>query len=193
MRKSTEVKLDTDIGRGSVDSGNASTPRGSRIGLQNSRSDASLRRDAAFEQSEVSSMPGAFPEDFERKTTPSSSYRRTVSTGSQPASTLTQNTQNTQHTASTLDSDATSVAPDRKAPSRHQHRVVPVYEHSPVAFPDLQPRPPTRDFVEVIPQPTMTPIFDVGGPSLDSPSSFGMTPMGAVSYTHLTLPTIYSV
>ena len=98
-------------------------------------------------------MPGAFPDENERKSTPTSSYRRTVSTGSQPASTVTQNTEATE------DSDATSIAPDRKA--KRAPNVVPV-TNSPPSASDSQPRTPTGDEPQYSSN-MKAPVVDVGG------------------------------
>lgn len=139
-------------------------------GVKNAKSGASLRKEARFTESEVSSMPGAFPDEAERKSTPTSSYRRTVSTGSQPASTVTQNTEATE------DSDATSIAPDRKA--RRTPNIVPVNSNSPPSASDSQPKTPTSVDPHY-PSTTKTPIIDVGGGygSVQSMES-GRTPTG---------------
>lgn len=178
-RSGDEARRDSSDGRRSVDS-----PRRT-VGMKSAKSGASLRKEALYSQSDMSSMPGAFPEE-ERRTTPSSGYRRTVSTGSQPASVLTQNTE------STIDSDATSIAPDRK--SRRSQRTVYTQEPSLPSVTDSQPRSSTQEYNIPPPPHTKTPIIDVGArnpqppkpsvidvgaPSLDSPRSFGMTPMAA--------------
>ena len=169
-----DIAADANAGRWSVDGGSTprGSPRGSHIGVKTFKSGASLRSESTYGRSEISSMPGAFPDDMERKTTPSSGYRRTVSTASQPASTVTQNT------TSTSDSNVTSVAPERKAPARQYPRVIPTYDHSPPSVTDSQPKTPTQDYVEFASQPIKTPILDGDEPSLDSPKPFGMTPVG---------------
>lgn len=146
--------------------------------VKSAKSGASLRKEARFQESEVSSMPGAFPDGSaggsDHKSTPTSSYRRTVSTGSQPASTLTQNTEGTE------DSDATSVAPDRK--TGRTPIVVPV-ENSPPSVTDSQPKTPTPSEPQY-PTAAKTPIIDVGGgyesvQSMESgrtPTGYGMAP-----------------
>ena len=158
-----------------------------------SRSGASLKEQRqSYQQSELSSMPGAFPEEeFERKSTPTSGYRRTVSTGSQPAtsSNITQTT--------ATDSDATSIAPERKKSGRRTApppTLRPLYNddddvHS---YVDEQPQTPVQEYASHQRSlPSRTPIIDIlpsknnpinsnytyhSGPSLDSPQSFGMTP-----------------
>lgn len=138
--------------------------------VKNSASGASLRKDARFQGSEVSSMPGAFPDEGSHKSTPTSSFRRTVSTGSQPTSVLTQNTEQT------LDSDATSIAPDRKTGR------MPAVERSPPSVTDSQPKTPTPSEPQY--QTSHTPIIDVGGgyesmQSMESgktPTGYGMAP-----------------
>ena len=138
-------------------------------GVKNAKSGASLRREARFQESEVSSMPGAFPDESEKKSTPTSSYRQTVSTGSQPASTVTQNTEATE------DSDATSIAPDRKA--ARTPNVMPI-RTSPPSMSGSQPRTP----INVDPHygsSRHTPIIEVGSGygSVQSMES-GRTPTG---------------
>lgn len=138
-------------------------------GLKVHKSRASLsNKDARLQESEVSSMPGAFPDD-DRDSTPNSEYRRTVSTGSQPASELTQ------ATTTTTDSDATSIAPERR-PKRPAHRGI-NHEHSPPSVTDSQPRTPTQDYS--IPRPAKVHIIDTNAANLNSPASFGMTPVTA--------------
>jgi hypothetical protein len=164
---SSSARRSTEDVRGYGSEGRRSTESSRRAhGVKSAKSGASLRKEALYGQSEVSSMPGAFPED-ERKTTPSSGYRRTVSTNSQPASVVTQNTE------STIDSQATSVAPERKG--RRPDRIVPVHDNSPPSVTDSQPKTPIQEY-DVPPMATETPIIDVGGP-MDSPQSFGATPM----------------
>jgi len=138
-------------------------------GVKNAKSGASLRRDARYQDSEVSSMPGAFPDESERKSTPTSSYRRTVSTGSQPASTVTQNTEATE------DSDATSIAPDRKA--ARTPNVVPI-RTSPPSMSESQPRTPINEEPHYG-SSRHTPIIEVGSGygSVQSMES-GRTPTG---------------
>lgn len=138
-------------------------------GVKNAKSGASLRRDARYQESEVSSMPGAFPDESERKSTPTSSYRQTVSTGSQPASTVTQNTEATE------DSDATSIAPDRKA--ARTPNVVPI-RTSPPSMSESQPRTPINEDPHYASH-GRTPIIEVGGGygSVQSMES-GRTPTG---------------
>lgn len=163
-RKSAErTKTDPQAGRRSTEIDSKAN------GVKNSKSGVSLRKEARFQESEVSSMPGAFPDENERKSTPTSSYRRTVSTGSQPASTVTQNTEATE------DSDATSIAPDRKA--KRAPNVVPV-TNSPPSASDSQPRTPTGDEPQYSSN-TKTPVIDVGGGygSVQSMES-GRTPTG---------------
>ncbi|KAH9825400.1 5-methylcytosine g t mismatch-specific dna [Teratosphaeria destructans] len=146
------------------------SPRRTAAGVKTANSGTSLRKEAMYGQSEVSSMPGTFPDD-ERKTTPSSGYRRTVSTNSRPASVVTQNTE------STIDSQATSVAPERK--TRKSERIVPVHESSPPSATDSQPKTPVQEFA-IPPMPGKTPVIDVGTLALDSPQSFGMTPIASM-------------
>ncbi|TKA76169.1 hypothetical protein B0A55_03070 [Friedmanniomyces simplex] len=155
------------------------TPRGSTV--KSAKSGASLRREAQLGQSEMSSMPGAFPED-ERRTTPSSGYRRTVSTASQPQSILTQNTQDSRDTRdshSTVDSGATTVPPERKSQGQRQPRIVPVHDDSSPSFTDSQPRTPVYESAKASSRKTPA-IIDVGAANLATPQAFGMTPMTAV-------------
>jgi len=138
--------------------------------VKNAKSGPNLRKDARYQDSEVSSMPGAFPDESERKSTPTSSYRQTVSTGgSQPASVLTQNTEATE------DSDATSIAPDRK--TGRTPNVVPI-RNSPPRTSDSQPRTPTHEDAYYT-QNGKTPVIDVGSNygSVQSMES-GRTPTG---------------
>jgi hypothetical protein len=65
-----EVKTKAEDGRRSADS-----TRRREKKTHGTRSGTNLQKEARFAESEVSSMPGAFPED-ERKSTPNSSYRR---------------------------------------------------------------------------------------------------------------------
>lgn len=141
-------------GRRSADLGGASRSRGNSI--RNAGSGASLRKEEAqqFGESDISSMPGTFPEESERKSTPGSGYRRTVSTGSQQNSTVTQNTENT------TDSDATSIAPERKG--KRPPRIVPVHEASPPSASDSQPKTPTPQDPFFPPSAKATPVIDVG-------------------------------
>ncbi|GAB1741524.1 hypothetical protein NU219Hw_g6752t1 [Hortaea werneckii] len=178
MRKSAdETRGNSSEGRRSQDS-----PRRT-AGMKSAKSGASLRKEAIYTQSEMSSMPGAFPEE-DGRTTPSSGYRKSASTRSRPASEVTQNTE------STIDSDATFTGPDRKP--RQSQRKSYNQDHSPPSVTDSQPKTPTQEYdipppphtktpvIDVgarFSQPSKTPVFDVGGPSLDSPQSFGMTPM----------------
>jgi hypothetical protein len=137
--------------------------------LKDATSGASLRREARFQESEVSSMPGSFPDESERKSTPTSSYRRTVSTGSQPASTVTQNTEATE------DSDATSIAPDRKA--ARTPNILPI-RTSPPSMSESQPRTPIHEDPHYG-SSRHTPIIEVGSGygSVQSMES-GRTPTG---------------
>ena len=168
-RTANEVKSDMENGRKSMEG----TPRTTTT--QTSKPPpppSSLKGSSLFSGSEVSSMPGAFPED-ERRSTPNSGYRRTVSTGSQPASILTQNTQNTDGTDGTegtnTDSDATSIAPDRK-PGRRPPDVTVVQENSPPSATDSQPK--TRTPQEAtFPLRMKTPIIDVAGANSYTPQS----------------------
>ena len=157
------AKADTLAGRKRADSDLKAD------GLKNAKSGASLRREARFQESEVSSMPGAFPDESERKSTPTSSYRRTVSTGSQPASTVTQNTEATE------DSDATSIAPDRKA--ARTPNVMPI-RTSPPSRSESQPRTPINEEPHYG-SSRHTPIIEVGSGygSVQSMES-GRTPTG---------------
>ena len=100
MRSTTaEVKDTLQNGRKSAEATASSTP------AKGSATNVHLRKEARFADSEVSSMPGAFPD--ERRSTPNSGYRATVSTGgSQPTSSVTDD--------SNPDSDATSIPEDRK-------------------------------------------------------------------------------
>ena len=182
----SSMRRSADEARGNSSEGRRSTDTPRRTaGMKNAKSGGSLRKDAIYTQSEMSSMPGAFPEE-EQRSTPTSGYRRTESTGSQPASVVTQ------HTESTVDSQATSIAPERKA-SRQAQRDHQAQGHSPPSVTDSQPKTPTQEYnipppphtktptFDVgarFPQPNKTPVIDVGGPSLNSPQSFGMTPMG---------------
>ncbi|KAK5737451.1 hypothetical protein LTR17_006678 [Elasticomyces elasticus] len=160
------------------------TPRGSAA--KGEKSGASLRREAQtqqpqFQHSEISSMPGAFPEDIERRTTPSSGYRRTVSTATASQSELTQNTQDSRDTRdseSTVDSGATTVPPERKIHTRGQARVV---DDSSPSFTDSAPRTPVYEAAPTKGMGRKTPaIIDVGAANLATPQSFGMTPLTAV-------------
>nr|POE63405.1 hypothetical protein CFP56_04308 [Quercus suber] len=165
MRKAERDRhQDAGVGKKAVDS----PARGP--GVKSYKSGVSLRKEARFQESEVSSMPGAFPEE-DRKSTPNSGYRRTVSTGSQPTSELTQ------ATTTTTDSDATSIAPERKA--RHPKDNMVAEEHSPPSVTDSQPRTPTQVCGHPA-RPTKTPVIDVDAANLDSPASFGTTPLTAV-------------
>jgi hypothetical protein len=157
------AKADTHAGRKRADSDLKAD------GVKNAKSGASLRREARFQESEVSSMPGAFPDESERKSTPTSSYRRTVSTGSQPASTVTQNTEATE------DSDATSIAPDRKA--ARTPNVMPI-RTSPPSMSESQPRTPINEEPHYG-SSRHTPIIEVGSGygSVQSMES-GRTPTG---------------
>ncbi|KAM0701505.1 hypothetical protein Q7P35_011867 [Cladosporium inversicolor] len=164
MRNAADrAKADVRSGR----KGSESDPKTDSV--KNAKSGASLRKDARYQDSEISSMPGAFPDESERKSTPTSSYRQTVSTGSQPASVLTQNTEATE------DSDATSIAPDRKA--GRTPNVVPI-RTSPPRTSDSQPRTPTHEEAYYA-QNGKTPIIDVGSNygSVQSMES-GKTPTG---------------
>ncbi|QIW97677.1 hypothetical protein AMS68_003195 [Peltaster fructicola] len=138
--------------------------------VKSSASGASLRRDAQFGASEVSSMPGAFPDENEVKSTPTSSYRRTVSTSSQPPSNLTQTTEET------IDSQATSVAHDRKY-TRTAPPVIPVDDSSPPSATDSFPKTPTPSEPYFPPSAKATPVYDVGA-RWEIPST-GRTPMAA--------------
>ncbi|UJO16923.1 uncharacterized protein CLAFUR5_04714 [Fulvia fulva] len=163
MRETAEdVKARMEHSRRSNDS-----PRSN--GMQSAKSGASLRKEARFQESEISSMPGAFPED-EGKSTPNSSYRRTESTAaSQPPSTLTEDT---------TDSDATSIAPDRK-PSRAQRRPPNLATNdSPSSFDDSQPKTPVQDYAPFSAGARATPIIDVGIANKAVPHSM-KTPMTA--------------
>lgn len=163
-REEADAKAKAETGRRSTDSGSR------RQGVKNAKSAASLRKEARFAGSEVSSMPGAFPED-ERKSTPNSGYRRTASTtsntASQQASTLTEDT---------TDSDATSIAPDRK-PSRRPHHVGTTNEFNPPSGAESQPRTPTQD-AGFAPHMRATPVIDVGMANTHTSKSFA-TPLTA--------------
>lgn len=139
--------------------------------VKTAKSGSSLRREAHFAQSDVSSMPGAFPED-EAKSTPNSSYRRTVSTASQnvsqPASTLTEDT---------TDSDATSVAPERKG-SRRPPNIAPTNDSSPPSVTDSQPKTPTQEDAPFPANVRATPVIDVATANKATPQSIN-TPMTA--------------
>ncbi|CAK3850688.1 Hypothetical predicted protein [Lecanosticta acicola] len=149
-----DVKERMESGRKSTD-----IPRGN--GVRMPKSSASLRKEARLGQSEVSSMPGAFP-DEENKSTPNSSYRRTVSTTSQTAS-----QQGSALTEETTDSDATSIAPERKATRRVYH----VDGASPPSVTDSQPKTPTQEYVSFPPNVRSTPIIDVGAAKKSTPMS----------------------
>jgi hypothetical protein len=137
--------------------------------VKNAKSGASLRKEARFQESEVSSMPGAFPDESERKSTPTSSYRRAASTGSQPASTVTQNTEATE------DSDATSIAPERK--TTRTPNVMPI-RTSPPSTSNSQPRTPTHEDPHYAAN-GKTSIIDVGdGYSSVQSMESGRTPTG---------------
>ena len=132
MRKAADdVKSDMQNGRKSMES----TPRA--FAAKHSRSNASLRKESRFGESDISSMPGAFPEE-DRKSTPNSGYRRTVSTGShsQPASSITAET-------ITTDSDATSIAPDQQ--TRRPVNISTSHDASPPSITDSQPKTPTME------------------------------------------------
>ncbi len=132
MRKTAdEAKSDIESGRKSTDGGSRTSTR------KASKSTTSLRKEQHFSQSDISSMPGAFPED-ERRSTPNSSYRRTASTSSQPASNVTQDTAST---GTGTDSDATSVAPERKSAPRPID-VTASQDNSPSSTTDSQPKTP---------------------------------------------------
>ncbi|KXT07981.1 hypothetical protein AC579_6913 [Pseudocercospora musae] len=151
-------------GRRSADGGRRRSP------VKGSKSGTSLRKEARFDQhSDISSMPGTFPEE-ERKSTPASNYRRTESTASREHSTLTQDTQDT------TDSDATSIAPDRK-PSRRPHTAPPKQRASPPSVTDSQPKTPTQeqDFPQHV---RATPVVDVGAANTHTSKSFA-TPLTA--------------
>ncbi|KAI7713898.1 hypothetical protein KC353_g7203, partial [Hortaea werneckii] len=180
----SSMRKSADDNRGNSSEGRRSQDSPRRTaGMKSAKSGASLRKEAIYTQSEMSSMPGAFPEE-DGRTTPSSGYRKSASTRSRPASEVTQNTE------STIDSDATFTGPDRKA--RQNQRKSHNQDHSPPSVTDSQPKTPTQEYDIPPPphtktpvfdvgarfsQPSKTPVFDVGGPSLDSPQSFGMTPM----------------
>lgn len=173
IRKSADAaNLSTGNGANGMDS----TPR-TAFPNKNSQSTTSLRKEARFQESDVSSMPGAFPED-ERRSTPNSGYRRTVSTGSQPASAVTQDTENSDNTDNTnTDSDATSVAPDRKEKRRSRPPDItpPEDTTSPLAT-DTQPKTPTP-VEQKFPRHTKTPVIDIGGANAYTPkSSFSLDP-----------------
>lgn len=138
-----DVKAKLNSGRRSADVARSN-------GVKNAKSGASLRKEGRFGQSEISSMPGTFPEE-ENKSTPNSSYRRTVSTASR-----TPSQQGSTLTEETTDSDATSIAPDRKTTRRVYH----VDEVSPPSATDSQPKTPTQEYP---PHVRSTPIIDVGG------------------------------
>ncbi|PIA90690.1 hypothetical protein CB0940_11375 [Cercospora beticola] len=156
-----DIKLKTDSPRKSSDGG----LRASGVnGVKNAKSGTSLRKEARF-GSEISSMPGTFP-DEERKSTPVSSYRRTESTTSRDRSTLTEET---------TDSDATSIAPDRK-PSRQSRRpihVVNTQDYNSPSVTDSQPKTPVQEYAA-----RATPIIDVGAANSHHGRSFP-TPMTA--------------
>ncbi|SMY25982.1 unnamed protein product [Zymoseptoria tritici ST99CH_1A5] len=144
------VKTKTEDGRRSADSHRRKEKR-----MHSKKSGTSLQKDARYDDSELSSMPEAFPED-ERKSTPNSGYRRTESTttsntASQPASTLTEDT---------TDSDATSIAPERK-PSRRPHNHGTSNEYSSQSFADSRPKTPGQDY-GTSPHVRSTPVIDVG-------------------------------
>lgn len=174
MRKTAEeARSDMQSGRKSTDGGGRGSTR------QASKSTTSLRKEAHFSQSDVSSMPGAFPED-ERRSTPTSGYRRTASTASQPTSTLTQDTAGTGSTTGTgTDSDATSIAPERKNAPRPTV-VDESQDNSPSSITDSQPKTPTAQ-EQPFPYRMKTPNIDVVGANAYVPSnSFGQTPITAV-------------
>ncbi|KAK3115340.1 hypothetical protein LTR53_005425 [Teratosphaeriaceae sp. CCFEE 6253] len=160
------------------------TPRGSAV--ESSRSGTSLRREAQYGQSEMSSMPGAFPDDIERRTTPSSGYRRTVSTASKEQSTLTQTTQDSRDTResnSTVDSGATTVPPERKAQGHRPPKVIPVYDdQSQASFTTdfSQPRTPIYEPPKPGARKSAPAIIDVGAANHATPQTFGMTPLTAM-------------
>lgn len=141
-----------------------------------STSNTNIRKEARFAESEISSMPGAFPED-ERRSTPTSGYRATVSTRSQPTSSVTDD--------SNPDSDATSVPEYRKA-KRAADISIPNEELAA----DFEPRTPTPadpTFHHVLPKHrSKTPIIEVKRanayvPSHPTTSSLDpKTPMTAV-------------
>ncbi|KAK3677669.1 hypothetical protein LTR78_002519 [Recurvomyces mirabilis] len=169
-RAADEARANMSEGRRSTEG----TPRTAVKNVKNLKSGGGLRREAVFGQSELSSMPGAFPED-ERRTTPSSGFRRTVSTASQPQSILTQNTQNTEDTGrseSTVDSGATTLPPERKAHAQRPPRIVPVFDDLP------QPHEHVHEVRNVLPKKPK--IIDVSAANLSTPQSFGMTPITAV-------------
>ncbi|KAK5173356.1 uncharacterized protein LTR77_002037 [Saxophila tyrrhenica] len=169
MRKTAEdAKSDLESGRKSTDGAPRSSAR------QASKSTSSLRKEARLPQSDISSMPGSFPED-ERRSTPTSGFQRTASTSSsQPGSTLTQDTQGTG-----TDSDATSVAPERKGAPR-QADGTPPQDHSPSSTTDSQPKTPIAQ-EQPYPFRTRTPI-DVASANAYTPQvSFNVNPKTPVT------------
>lgn len=170
------AKASMSAERRSMDS---ARPRAS-VTVKPAKSGVSLRGSAEQNQSDVSSMPGAFPED-ERRITPSSGYRRTESTASNPQSTLTQNTDTTGDSESTVDSGATQV------PTEHPHygktvrqpHVVHVEESRTFEAEPITPMPRR----EPMTHPKKAPAdINVGSANayLSTPQAFGMTPTTAV-------------
>ena len=142
--------------RGSKSMG--STPNG----VKNAKSGTSLRREAQFGESEVSSMPGAFPDDDNKSTPNNSTFRRTVSTGSHRGSST--------FTDDNTDSDATSVAPDRK-PNRTPN-TMPNNFSSPPPTTGSRARTPAMD-QSFTPSSKSTPTIDVGTANRAAPWAFG--------------------
>ncbi|KAF2725699.1 hypothetical protein K431DRAFT_281063 [Polychaeton citri CBS 116435] len=164
MRKAADRAKDSMAGgRKSTDSDRTLN------GVKNAKSGSSLRKEARYGESEISSMPGAFPDDGDGKSTPNSGYRRTASTGSQVPSTLSQ---------TTVDSQATSVDPKRRAARPPKMKTFQEDEYI-IATENSSPRTPTQDTRYPPDFKTGTPqIVDVGGSRNGTPWS-GETPMEA--------------
>lgn len=128
-----QAKSDMESGRKSAEG----TPRGLTAKNKAATSSTNIRKETRFAPSDISSMPGTFPED-ERRSTPNSSYRRTESTGSQPTSSVTDD--------SNPDSDATSIPEERKE-ERKSKRLPPEISTSIEDHPGLasesEPKTPT--------------------------------------------------
>ena len=132
------VKSDAALhSRASVDSGLRVRMRSSASG---SNSGSSRRRPS--------------PSDVSDSSQPSTGSTKYNKAPSHPASTLSQ---------TTVDSQATSVAPERKAPSRPPPVSV-ADDHSPPSHPDSSPRTPTphdHSFPSYVHRPKSTPAADV--------------------------------
>lgn len=178
MRKAADsAQADLQSGRKSMEN----APRTN--GVKPSMSTSSIHKQPKADESVLSyathtsrststTMPGAFPGEGSgtddggaRTSTPGSGYRRTVSTGSQPASTVTQ-----------TDSDATSIAPDQK--SHRPPQLASNHGSSPPSF-ESSPRTPTPHEQSFPASVKGTPVIDVGGGTPQySPQNFGMQSMG---------------